>query len=692
VHSEQPETHRINWGLHVFSALIIGALILGLYLVWIEPAELKSKTPIHFPHVSLDTNSPYAGSDSCKDCHRADYDLWEQSHHALAERPLQPATDRVAFSRARSFKHGSDTTTARIENGEYQIVTRGLDAKVQPFSVERVFGYDPLEQFLTLLPGGRYQVHEASYDPNSNQWFYVYGDDIRNPGEYGHWTGRGMNWNSMCAECHNTRLHKNYDSASDSYHTTMAEMAVGCEACHEPLKAHNEWQKAHPNTTLHDPTVSALPPARIVGLCGSCHSRNTDLTEDFKPGDSFYDHYSLEILDYAKRWYPDGQIKGEDYEFEAFLGSKMYQDGVICMDCHNPHSYKNTLQGNDLCMRCHKGGYPKAPVIEPAEHGHHKLTDHGSDCIGCHMPVTVYMQRHPRRDHGFTSPDPLLTKELGIPNACNRCHADQTSDWALKYTDEWYGAKMNRPSRERARWIAAAENGEAGAKDKLISLLTDTNQSPYWQAVAATFLEQWANDPTVQKTLLAQLKNGHPLVRERVVRSLDPIVQDAEVQSALNQMLNDPLRNVRQAAAWVLRATVDMKSQAGQDLQRMLDLEADQPTGQFDEAMFLLSRQQPAEALVHLKKATAWDPISPPFLCAEAQVQDQLGQTEEALKTLDRTAMAVPTDPHIPYMRAMILARNGRYNEARAATKRSLALQRDFQPALDLLQKLSANY
>ena len=82
-----------------------------------------------------------------------------------------------------------------------------------------------LIQFLTPFPGGRYQVQEASYDPKSNQWFYVYGDDLRNPGEFGHWTGRGMNWNSMCAECHNTRLHKNYDAATDSYHTTMAEMA-----------------------------------------------------------------------------------------------------------------------------------------------------------------------------------------------------------------------------------------------------------------------------------------------------------------------------------------------------------------------------------------------------------------------------------------------------------------------------------
>jgi tetratricopeptide (TPR) repeat protein len=631
----------------------------------------------------------YAGSESCRDCHCADYDLWSQSHHALAERSLQTATDQTAFAPSRSIQHGNETTTVQVTNGQFQIVTLGPESNRQPYCVERVIGHDPLLQYLTRLPGGRYQVQEASYDPKLNQWFYVYGDDLRYPGEFGHWTGRGMNWNSQCAECHNTRLKKNYDAATDSYQTTMAEMAVGCEACHGPLKAHNEWQQAHPKTTLHDPTVSPLLPTRIVGLCGSCHSRNTDLTENFKPGDSFYDHYALDILDGSQKWYPDGQIKDEDYEFEAFLGSKMYQGGVICLDCHNPHSYKNTLTGNDLCMRCHIGGYSKAPKIDPAGHGHHKLTDHGSDCIGCHMPVTMYMQRHPRRDHGFTIPDPLLTKELNIPNACNRCHADQTTDWAVKYTDEWYGTNMNRPTRERARWIAAAERGEAG--DKMLGLLADTNQSPYWRAVAATFLERWATEPATQAALLAQLKNEHPLVREKAVRSLEPALADTNVLTAFQPMLNDPVRNVRVAAAWVLRAKVDMQGQAGQDLQRMLDLEADQPTGQFEEAMLLLSRQRTATALEHLKKATAWDKLSPPFLCTQAQVQDQLGQLAEALKTLDQAEAAVPDDPHIPYVRAVILERNGRNAEARLAANRAMKMNPDFQAARQLLQRLTDN-
>jgi tetratricopeptide (TPR) repeat protein len=626
----------------------------------------------------------YVGPESCKGCHPVEYQRWSQSAHGMAE-SLPAAAMQTAFNPPRNIPHGNETVTVCATNGQFEIVTLGADSNRQPFRVERVIGNSPLVQFLTPFPGGRYQVHEASYDPKSNQWFYVYGDDLRNPGEYGHWTGRGMNWNSQCAECHNTRLKKNYDAATDSYHTTMAGMSVGCEACHGPLEKHLDWQREHPKAAVHDPTVAPLSPARLLGMCGSCHSRNTDLTGDFVPGDSFYDHYALETLDPAGRWYPDGQIKDEDYEFAPYLGSKMYQAGVTCIDCHTRDVTKPQLKGNDLCMKCHNGGFPKAPVIAPAGHGHHKLADKGGECIGCHMPVTVYMQRHPRHDHGFTIPDPLLTKELNIPNACNRCHADKSADWAVKYTDEWYGTNMNRPSRERARWIAA------GANDKLIGLLSDTNQPAYWRAVAATFLSRWANEPATQAALLAQLKNKHPLVRGKTVRALEPALADTNVFAALKPMLNDPLRNVRVATAWVLRATVDLQSQAGNDLQRMLDLEADQPIGQFEAAMLLLARQQPAEALAHLKKATAWDKLSPPFLCAQAQVQDQLGQLAEALKTLDQAEAAVPDDPHIPCVRAMILKRNGRDDEAKAAVNRALKLQPDFQPAVQILKKPPGN-
>jgi hypothetical protein len=524
---------------------------------------------------------------------------------------------------------GSQTNHIQLKENHFQIASLGFNSNVAAYTVERVIGVEPVRQFLTASTNGRWQVQEVSYDPRSNQWFDVFGNDDRRPGEWGHWTGRGMNWNSMCAECHNTRLRKNYDPATDSYHSTMDEISVSCGACHANLAEHAAWQKSHPNSK--QPTAKP-DPARMMGACGSCHSLRGNITGNFTPGDSFFDHYDLEIPSDNESWYADGQVHGEDYEFASFLGSKMHERGVTCMDCHNPHTLRPILPGNDLCMRCHSGAFTNAPVIAPLEHTHHLASNAGAQCVGCHMPVTVYMQRDRRRDHAFTIPDPLLTKELNIPNACNRCHADKTVDWAIQHTDEWYGKKMNRPTRDRARWIAAAQRGDKEAQAPLVGMLTNGTQSPYWRAVAAGLLWQWPDDPAVRTALEKSLRDDHPLVREQAARSLEPALDsgDANVTTALQSALSDSVRSVRVAAAWTLRRNLDTNTPAAQDLTAMLNSNADQPVGQYRIAMFSLDRGELAKALLHLKTAESWDPFSPPFHMAAADVLDALGRTNEA--------------------------------------------------------------
>ena len=575
-------------------------------------------------------------ADSCRECHVSEYGLWASSHHALAERAVSTQWDRSAFEPSRTFKAGSQTNETRMKDGQCQIVTLGFKTNVEACAAERVIGVEPVRQFLTAAPGGRWQTQEVSYDPTSNLWFDVYGDEDRRPGEWGHWTGRGMNWNSMCAECHNTRLRKNYDEKTDSYHTTMDEMGVGCAACHAGMAQHDAWQTAHKGSKETDPTLSPPTPIRVLGYCGSCHARREDMTGNFMPGDSFFDHYQLQILDDSDTWYADGQVHSEDYEFAAFMGSKMRQRDVTCVDCHNAHSMKTLFPGNDLCMRCHIGAFTNAPVINPVEHSHHLATNNGNLCIGCHMPVTVYMQRHARHDHGMTIPDPLLTKELNIPNACTRCHADKSVEWAMNSADQWYGRKMNRPTRERARWIAAARRGDKSGKGPLMGMLSSGQESPYWRAVAANLLWQWSDDFTVKAALLPSLQDDHPLVREQAIKSLEPRLNDSssDIAAALRMMLNDPVRNVRVAAAWALRSSLDTKSRAGKEMTAMLDFNADQPVGQYHKAMFNLDRRELAKALAHLRTAERWDPFSPPIRLKTAEVLSQLGRKKEALREL----------------------------------------------------------
>ena len=246
----------------------------------------------------------YAGSSSCKECHEAAYQAWEKSNHGLAEREYLADMDEAGFKPKQTLTHGSQTSEAFLDaDGLAKILTLGLDKKRRDYPVTRVIGNDPLRQFLIPAPGGRLQVCDVSYDPAKNEWFDVYGDEERQPGDWGAWTGQGMNWNAMCAACHNTRLRKNYEPATNSYHTTMAEMTVGCEACHGPMKDHVEWQKNPPpgyakdSESVEDPTARKFTRDQMLHTCAACHARRSEITGDLIPGESFYDHFSLTVTD-----------------------------------------------------------------------------------------------------------------------------------------------------------------------------------------------------------------------------------------------------------------------------------------------------------------------------------------------------------------------------------------------------------
>lgn len=603
------------------------------------------------PPSGLQSNpSAYAGSASCRDCHSRFYDLWSKEDHGLAERPVSLSSDGPAFVPARSFCAGSQTNFVAFTNGGFYITSLGLSRSPEAHRVERVIGNDPLREFLVSAPGGRWQVMEAAYDPHRNDWFDVFGKEDRRPGEWGHWTGRGMNWNSMCAACHNTGLHKNYDESSDSYHTTMAEPSVSCEACHGPMGAHVAWEKKYQNQRMVDPTVPRLTPAQTMETCASCHARRGDLDGNFKPGDAFFDHYDLAIVDHSDVFYADGQVHDEDYEYSAFLGSKMHQAGVTCLDCHPRSIDAPKLRGNALCLRCHATGYLKAPLINPEEHSHHLAGSTGDDCVGCHMPVTVYMQRHPRHDHGLTIPDPWLTKTFGIPNACNRCHGDKDTDWALAAVQKWYGAKMERSTRQRAEWIALARRGDSSAREPLVAMLTG-EPIPYWQAVAAGLLDQWVDDPKVAAALTRCLDNTNPLVRVTALRSLEPLAQEPEspVAAKTRELLDDPCADVRIAAAWALRTSLDTNTPAGRELLQYLAFNADQPAGQMQEAEFYFTRGDVPSALDHFQKAAAWDTTSAPVHSEYAVALSAASRNQDAITEMETACRLAPQDAESRY-------------------------------------------
>jgi tetratricopeptide (TPR) repeat protein len=665
--------------------LLAAWLAAGLGWIWFKSRNPAGNSAAGMTFALPDqkrTYAEYGGSASCRECHEETFEAWAGSHHALAERMPSALLDEAAFAPARTFHHGTQQTFVTTNQGHYELVTVGLRGTNEVFPVERILAHNPLRQMLVPFPGGRLQATEAAWDPRSNQWFNVYGDEDRKPGEWGHWAGRGMNWNSMCATCHNTRVRKNYDAATDTYRTAMIETGVGCESCHGPMKAHNNWQYAHKGKGLKDPTLRKFTRDEMFDTCAACHSRRAEITGDPKPGDRFFDHHLLSIVDDSNLFYPDGQIWDEDYEVTAFMGSRMFHKGVRCVDCHDVHTMKTRLPGNFLCLSCHGPGATNAPVINPVTHSRHKvfgydtngvlvnadlsayrpslIKETGGECVNCHMPQTPYMQRHWRHDHGFTIPDPLLTKQFGIPNACNRCHQDKDTDWSLRYVEEWYGDKMNRPYRQRAQVIARARLGDDTALSPLLDLL-NTNDIPYWQAVAANLLQRWMGDANVRSTLLRQLEHTNALVRQMAAQSLGPLAQAGQNQvvTALTQSLKDPSRNVRVEAARQLAATLDTNTLAGSEYLHFLDHVADQPLGQLQRGVFELLRGDPTNALQHFQTAADWDPYSAGIRHELAIVLSQLGRAADAVRELETAVKLAPRDAEYHYKLALALNEAG---------------------------------
>jgi tetratricopeptide (TPR) repeat protein len=670
-------------------AFIVVVFALGIFGVYRTAKRDKARTEqLKFPGPTPASPSDdaqlfatYGTSPTCKSCHEEAYDNWERSHHALAERKVDAVLDKGAFEPPWKITHGSQKSQARLVDGKFQLVTQGPGGTNQPFEVARVIGVDPLLQYLIPTEGGRLQASELCFDPNHPGWFNVYGEEDRRAGEWGHWTGRGMNWNNMCGTCHNTRFRKNYDERRDTYSTRMPEMGVGCEACHGPMADHNAWQALHPNKT-GDPTVRKVKREEMFSACAQCHSRRAELTGNFRPPENFFDHHHLTIPDDTELFYPDGQIRDEDYEFTAFLGSKMHPAGVRCGDCHEPHSVKTRIPGNLLCMVCHGALTNAAPKIDLNKHSFHKVGERGDYCTDCHMPQTVYMQRHARHDHGFTVPDPRLTKELGIPNACNRCHTERSADWSLDAIVKWYGPRTNDAVPLRARAISKARAGDPTAVEPLLKMVHGETNS-FWRAVAANLLRHWSTEPKVTAALLSCLNETNELVRTTAVRGLEPLVQSSNpsVMAAINARLNDPVRSVRVEAAWALHHTVDTNSPAGADLLAYLRHNLDQPAGALQMGVFHMDRGNLATALDYFRRAVKWDAYSAPLHHALAVALSADGKAAEAVDSLQTACRLAPREAEYRFKLGLALNEVGRLADACAALAEATKLDPQYPRA-----------
>ena len=671
------------------------------------------KWPIfHSPQQAAQAAAEFVGSETCSGCHRVQAALWRDSQHKHA---MDHASEKSVLGNFSDATFDYDGVRSRFfrSDGKYFVETDGPDGKLATFQVKYTFGVDPLQQYLIEFPDGRVQALSIAWDARQKEkggqrWFHLYPDEKIRHDDVLHWTKLNQNWNFMCAECHSTGLRKNYDAERDRYATTWSEISVGCEACHGQGSNHVAWARAQQSwwpfgrqedrskgllarlderegvIWTHDPASGSvrrnLPTNLLrteVEACGRCHARRSEMSEKWAPGHWLQETHAIAAPLARDVYWPDGQMRDveEAYNYVPFKQSKMFAAGVTCSNCHDPHSGKQRIAGDGVCLQCH------APeVYAGATHSRHQQANAAPNCISCHMPTRTYMVVDSRHDHSLRVPRPDLSVKYGTPNACNDCHTDKPAQWAADAVDRWFGSDR-KGFQTYADAFAAGSANRADARQLLASVAGDPNVPNVVRANALVELGPYIS-PANADLARRSLSDSDPTIR---IAAMDMLaaVPATQVWPLVAPLLSDPVLGVRIRAASLL-AAVPKDRQPPADRERFdkaagefvaaLKFNADRPEDRSTLANFYARQGRSAEAEAEYKAALR---LSPQYTVAAINLADlyrQLNRDGDGENNLRLAIASSPQDAGLHHALGLTLNRLKRTDDSLAELGRAAEL------------------
>jgi len=641
----------------------------------------------------------YVGMAVCAECHATETAAWTGSHHALAMARADDTTVLGDFDDT-AFTHGGVESRFSRRDGRFFAVTDGPDGELEEFQLKWTFGWDPLQQYLVEFPDGRLQALGVAWDTRTpedggQRWFHVYGDEIIPAGDELHWTMPAQNWNYMCADCHSTGYEKNYDPESDTFASTWTDVNVACEACHGPGSSHVSRAREERLAEGHGFPLSFAQPGRerilregattmsVVGgdhgamqveACGRCHARRAPIAAEYRHGAPLLDSYLPALLT-ESLYFPDGQILDEVFEYGSFRQSRMYAAGVVCTDCHEPHSLKLRAEGDAVCAQCHLPGH-----YQDASHSHHDPGTGAPGCLDCHMPARTYMVVDPRRDHGFRVPRPDLAAELGVTNACASCHSDRPDEWSAAAVRNWLGRDA-LGLQDFARAFAAGRVGRIEAGDPLRRIAGDLEQPAIVRATALELLRGYPGPETL-RLAAASLEDPDPAVRLAALAPLGaaPV---AEQVAVLKDRWTDPVLAVRIEAARAA-ASVDPRALNATEVHQLIAAigeyvdaqraSLDRPSAWLNLGNLYAEAGDPELAQEQYRAALALDPSFEPAYGNLADLLSRQGTEIAAREVLLRGLELLPDSAALHHAMGLHQIRSGDRTSAVASLARAAEL------------------
>jgi cytochrome c554/c'-like protein len=573
------------------SRLLFTAAALGLVVVAVgcrrsqraAPARDEAIAEVATPATPADPADPvpgpevagpadgYVGSERCGECHEKERAAWRKSWHARALAPVGKRAVVGDFAGAH-FAGSSSEAWMRRRGADYVVTTRGPDGAVGDFPVAWLIGGKRMQDSVTILPDGRWQVLPVYYHVSGRAWV-DYTEAKQGPLAPDHpfyWSNFRRMANHECLDCHTTGLRVSYGAPSADrsgapdgrWETRFVDAGVACEDCHGPGARHAE--STEPEDVFQP---AKAEPALALAVCGSCHGpRNPlfpllDAGHRFRPGQRYDDLYDPIVVNIADRqsgdFFADGRPMSSSFEYQALLQSACYRrGGATCLSCHTaPHERHGADElraaGDASCRGCHA-----AEVAAGRAHSHHR-TAAAQSCVACHMPPVVSGVLDHFADHAIDVPVPENTVRHGVPSACGVCHADRPPAALAQSLAAWWpeaGARQARRLRLADAFDMQSADRSAPA---LAAVVADTAEAPTLRGAAVILLARRFGAPAVAAAR-PLLDDPDQLLRAKACEALG-IARAAG--DALAAHLADPSLRVRLAAATALSAIGDPRAE-----------------------------------------------------------------------------------------------------------------------------------
>ncbi len=377
-------------------------------------------------------------SQSCAACHQQNYDSEHYTSHQKTVRPATVENVRGDFSRENHLE-SADFKAEMMRDGENFFAVIGE----QSYKIVAVVGAKYIEQYVAEKDGEFYSL-PVGYSLSEKRWVHLNDTDFEK--KDANFSRHFQNWQTDCAACHQPGR-ENFSDDSQNF-------GISCAACHgnvgEHLASKNSvWSKLGFQTENKIVNPKNLSSDAALLVCANCHSR--DLNETAKFTKFRGDGNPLELLsahgqnDFdSGKFQANGEHKFSGNEFQAIVRSVCYAQSkaggygitgekISCANCHsandtNGENFSAAKSSNQNCVQCHSQFSDENTIVE---HTKHLPNSEASDCTSCHQPETVYGRMRFTRTHEISVPNPALTVEKQIPNACNLCHTDQSVNWAI---------------------------------------------------------------------------------------------------------------------------------------------------------------------------------------------------------------------------------------------------------------------